>query len=90
MQNSTPELQPVTAAPPAPEPPLQTFLLCIDPGELKVVLIPQASQTGYFLELSRVSATCWLEAKLMLRIPLSKRDWVRLADDSPPLPQWKW
>ena len=91
MQNSTPELQPVTAAPPqAPEPPLLTYLLCIDPEELKVVLIPSTSQTGYYLELSRCDAASWLEAKLMLRIPLSKRDWVRLADDSPPLPRWKW
>lgn len=90
MQNSTQELQPVTAAPPAPEPPLLTYLLCIDSVEVKVVLIPLSSSADRFIELSRVQAENWLEAKLMLGIPLSKRDRERLADDSPPLPQWKW
>lgn len=88
MQNSTQELQPAIAAPPAP--PLLTYLLCIDSVEVKVVLIPLSSSADRFIELSRVQAENWLEAKLMLGIPLSKRDWARLADDSPPLPKWKW
>lgn len=70
--------------------PMATFLLAIDCQEVKVVLIPLSMAGERFIELSRVEARGWMEAKLLLGIPLSKRDWARLADDRPQLPAWKW
>jgi hypothetical protein len=93
MQNSTPEPQEGTGTSPTSpkEAALKGFCLCIDCEELKVVLIPSTSLSWRFIELSRQDAESWLEAKLLFGIPLSQRDWVRLAqaEEGPP-PKWGW